>query len=154
MLIRNYFITTWNLIDPIYYRFSRLEYILDEEGKRTLIRVRLTKYKGKRVVLADGTIISKNDILLKIHLHNVKLLKRIQGGNKLKQGLFIFRNVRDTLPYIASYIQKHEYANDIKGLIGITNLCKGCTRLGFETESIQNRYYKLFKEVSFLQLNF
>lgn len=64
----------WGWIDPIYFRFTRLDYVENHLGKRTIMRVRLTKYKGREITLSDGTVIHKNDLLLKIHLHNIKLL--------------------------------------------------------------------------------
>ncbi|MGJ9459726.1 YkoP family protein [Oceanobacillus sp. CF4.6] len=153
MNVRSYFLSVWKLIDPIYYRLTRLEYIVNEEGKRTIIRVRLTRYKGRDFILADGTVIHRNDVLLKIHLHNVNLLKQVQGyDSELRRGLVIYKRVRDALPSIAHYIRIHENKDEIKGLIGITSLYKGCKRLGFETKSIQNSYYKFFKTLSFLPI--
>ena len=142
-------------MDPIYSYFTRLENIPNEEGEKTMIRVRLTRYRGRTVKLADGTIIKQNDILVKIHLHNVKILKYIQGiDSELRRGLMIYKYVRESLPSIARYIQMHENSNEIKGLIGITTVYKGCERLGFNTKSIHNVYYKLFKILSFLSIQF
>ncbi|WP_245843824.1 YkoP family protein [Oceanobacillus rekensis] len=153
MNIRSYCISAWNFMDPIYYHFTRLENITNEEGEKTMIRVRLTRYRGRTVTLEDGTVINRNDILLKIHLHNVKLLKYVQGtDSELRRGLMIYKYVRESLPFIARYIQMHEYRSEIRGLIGITTIYKGCKRLGFETKSIHNPYYKLFKVASFLPI--
>ena len=43
------------------------------------------------MLLSDGTQINTNDTLVKIHLHNVRLLKEIKNMNsKLKKAKVIF----------------------------------------------------------------
>ena len=58
------------------------------------------------MVLSVGTQINKNDTLVKIHLHNVRLLKEIKNMNsKLKKAKVIFNYVKRSLPGIDLYIQ-------------------------------------------------
>ncbi|WP_052400857.1 YkoP family protein [Oceanobacillus jeddahense] len=143
----------WNVIDPIYFHFTRLDYVESKLGDRTIMRVRLTKYKGSKVTLSDGTEINKNDMLLKIHLHNIQILRQIQNNDsEVRRALTIYKNVQESLPEIVHYIQIRGYTNEIKGLIGITMLHKGCKKLGFEIYPIHNRYYKLFKQIALLPI--
>jgi hypothetical protein len=88
----SYLLSFWNiLLDPLYYFFTRLEYLDHHSG---IFRVRLTKYKGREVLLSDGTVIKKNDKLVKIHLHNVKLLSELKGVPcSVRRGRIIFRKV-------------------------------------------------------------
>lgn len=119
------------------------------------MRVRLTRYQGRNVVLSDGTEIRKNDVLVKVHLHNVKLLSEIiQHKNELRKAKIIYSRVKDSLPAVVNYIQVSRLNNEIKGLIGITTLYKGCKRLGFEPHSIQNPVYKKFKQTALLPIYF
>lgn len=144
----------WNIIDPIYFQFTRLDHVKNKTGKRTIMRVRLTRYKGRKITLSDGTVINKNDLLLKVHLHNIKLLKQIQDYNsEVRRALMIYKSVQESLPAISRYIKLKGYTNEIKGLIGITMLYKGCTKLGFEAHPIENRFYKLFKQVALLPIH-
>ncbi|WP_241558981.1 YkoP family protein [Oceanobacillus halophilus] len=155
MSIKENFLHIWDLIDPVYYHFSRLEYIENKRGERTIMRVRLTKYKGRDLRLKDGTEIHKNDLLIKIHLHNVKLLKQIHAyDNELRRALVTYKSVQDSMPSIVNYIQLMGYTNKIKGLIGITTLHKGCQKLGFEVYPIRNKYYKWFKQIALLPIYF
>jgi len=147
MDIRQYCLSVWTIVDPLYFQFTRLKYI-EKNGNKTMVRVRLTRYKGKRITLSDGTIINKNDMLLKIHLHNVDLLRKMQGCSDIRKALIIYKSVKESLPFISSYLQSHEYAHKVKGLIGITMLYKGCHKLGFESFTIQNSFYKLFKQTA------
>lgn len=153
--IRNSCINLWSILDPIYFCFTRLCYIENKFGNRSIMRVRITRYKGRKITLSDGTVINKNDVLLKIHLHNVELLRQIQEfDSETRKALMTYKRVKESLPLIAKYIQLHNNVNEIKGLVGITNLNKGCRKLGFETFAIHNRYYKLLKKASLLPIYF
>lgn len=151
--MRKYCLSAWNFIDPIYFQFTRLKYIQKECGKKSILRVRLTKYKGRDIVLSDGTSINKNDVLVKIHLHNVKLLQQMEWcDSEIRKAFLIYQGVKESLPSVIRYIQSQENADQIKGLIGITMLYKGCKKLGFEPHPIVSPLYKDFKKVSLLPI--
>lgn len=151
--MRGYILSIWGMIDPVYYFFSRLTYPPLIDKKDNILRIRLTKYKGRDITLSDGTKISKNDILVKIHLHNVRLLKELKGINsELKKAKRIFQYVQRSLPGVECYIQNSPYAGKIKGVLGITSRNKGSERLGFEIFDITNPLYKYFKFCAFLPI--
>lgn len=155
MSIRKICLHVWSKWDPIYFSFSRLDFVKNEWGKQTIIRVRLTRYKGRNITLMDGTIIHKNDLLIKIHLHNVKLLKEIQTHNSdIRRAFIIYKNVEQALPLLASYIHPHVHNNQTKGVIGITTLYKGCKKLGFEVFPLRNPYYKRMKQLALFPIHF
>ncbi len=92
--MRSCLLSIWYLLDPLYFFFTRLTLI--DKRQSNVFRVRLTRYKGKDVILSDGTRIKKNDVLVKIHLHNVKLLKelrllkaRSEGDYAISEGISI-----------------------------------------------------------------
>lgn len=152
--MKSYLLGVWNLIDPIYYSCSRLHYIPDSEQQNTLLRVRLTRYKGAEVTLSDGTVIHKNDILLKIHLHNVKMINELNTINSdLKRAVYIYHTIKKALPRLAAYLQQHPRYREIKAIIGITSLYKGAERLGFDIVSIKNNYYQMYKKITFVPIN-
>lgn len=151
--VRGYILSIWGLIDPIYYFFSRLTYPPLIDKKDNILRIRLTKYKGRNITLSDGTKINKNDILVKIHLHNVRLLKELKGiKSELKKAKLIFQYVRRSLPGVECFIQNSPHAGKIKGVLGITSRNKGSERLGFEIFDITNPLYKYFKICAFLPI--
>lgn len=144
--MRSIFLTCWNMIDPLYFQLTRLEYIDYDSGT---FRVRLTKYKGKEVMLSDGTLIKKNDLLIKIHLHNIKILSELQSvPSPIKRGRIIFKKIYLSMPSLAEYIHNHNYSNEIKGVIGVTMLHKGAEKLGFEIVQPSNNVYRLFKRIT------
>ncbi|PLT30016.1 YkoP family protein [Peribacillus deserti] len=153
--MRGYILSIWSVLDPVYFRFTRLTYLLDIHNSNNIFRVRLTRYKGKDVTLSDGTIIRKNDILVKIHLHNVRLLTEMRTvKTDIVRARMIYQSVRRSLPGIERYIGNHERSSHIKGIIGITSLNKACSRLGFDVEDISHPIYKWMKWATFLPIMF
>ncbi|QOR82905.1 hypothetical protein IMZ17_09590 [Geobacillus stearothermophilus] len=143
-------LSVWGLMDPLYYACSRLEYVGGKEnGCRSIFRVRLLRYKGETIRLSDGTTIAANDWLLKIHLHNVRLLRELmQYRGDIQKGRYIFEQVKASLPYVAHHLYHHKQSSRIKGIIGVTMLNKGCERLGFDVIDIANSFYRWLKMAS------
>ncbi|WP_340083927.1 hypothetical protein MHB50_13635 [Siminovitchia sp. FSL H7-0308] len=153
--MRQYCLSAWNFIDPVYFQCTRLQYIQKACGNQSILRVRLTKYKGRDIVLSDGTPIKKNDVLVKIHLHNSKLLQQMEScHSEIRRALYIYQAVKESLPFVIRYIQTQKNHEQIKGLIGITMLYKGCKKLGLEPYPIIHPFYKHFKKFSLLPIYF
>ncbi|WP_163538843.1 hypothetical protein [Gracilibacillus sp. YIM 98692] len=153
--VRDCILHAWNFWDPIYYSCTRLKYVENPLGEKTIMRVRLTKYKGERIILQDGTVIQKNDILLKIHLHNVRLLKKFEESDSdVKKAYIIYYHVRESLPELVRFLQSEGYVDQVKGIIGITMLHKGCKKLGFEVFPLRNKYYQWFKTLALIPIYF
>lgn len=148
MSLRPLIIILWNMFDPIYFLFTRLHYIPSTIEKPCVFRVRITKYRGKDVILSDGTSIKKNDLLLKIHLHNSKILKEsLIIRHSLKKGRMIYKMVLNSMPMLAEYIEKHPKRTDIKGIIGVTTINKGVKTLGFDLVFPSNKFYQIMKRL-------
>lgn len=155
MGIRFTILWVWKLFDPIFYYFSRLHYINDMNNNPSVFRVRLTKYKGKNFILADGTRIRKNDLLLKIHLHNVRLLTElIKIKNDIKRARLMYKLVRTSMPLLTSYLKNHPDEDKIKGIIGITTLNRGVQSLGFECYTPGSKWYRFIKKLGQLPIFF
>jgi hypothetical protein len=153
--MKTYVLNVWSVIDVFYYACSRLKYIEKNGSDRNVFRVRLTRYKGRPVVLSDGTRIGKNDILMKIHLHNVYLCKQMgELTNDVQKGKFIYRSVEKSLPGLADYVRNHPREAEIKGIMGITFLAKGSSRLGFDTFPLVRGLYKLYKWTTLFPIYF
>lgn len=150
MVIRLTFIWIWKCIDPFFYSCSRLHYI---NSNQSVFRVRVTKYKGKNLILSDGTQILKNDLLLKIHLHNVRLLDEfIRIKNDLIRARMIYKLVQNSMPSLADYLRGHPEEANIKGIIGITTLSKAVRPLGFECFVPSSSLYRNLKKIGQLPI--
>lgn len=154
MSLRLTILWIWKLIDPLFYLCSRLHYINDDKNNQSVFRVRITKYKGENFILSDGTMINRNDLLLKIHLHNVRLLNEyIKIKNDLIRTRLMYRLVLHSMPVLASYLKGHPAEAKIKGIIGITTINKGVRSLGFDCFPPANRLYKYVKKLGQLPIS-
>nr|WP_233269603.1 hypothetical protein [Alteribacillus sp. YIM 98480] len=153
--MRKFFVYAWTVLDPFYFKLTRLTNLYDTNDLfKNIFRVRLTSYKGSAVTLSDGTIINKNDTLLKIHLHNIRLINEMDTlQTDIHKAFFVYKMVQQSLPGLAAYIQNLEKKEQIKGIMGITILNKGCTRLGFDSIDITNPFYKWFKFLPSLSIS-
>jgi hypothetical protein len=153
MRIRLAILWIWKLIDPIFYICSRLHYIKMENKGKSIFRVRITKYKGKNLMLSDGTLITRNDLLLKIHLHNVRILNEyIKIKNELNRARLIYKIVFKSMPALVYYLNSHPKEQEIKGIIGITTINKAVIPLGFECFQPTNRFYRSTKKIGQLPI--
>lgn len=142
-------IQVWGMLDSLYFFCTRLQCLEQISGNYNIFRVRLTRYRGREVILSDGTLIKKKDLLVKIHLHNVRILNEMQCiDENFKKALFIYKKVQESLPELAFYLLQHKNNDEIKGVIGITMIDKGYKRLGFESFSFSSRSYIWFKRIA------
>lgn len=138
----------WGMLDPLYLFCTKLECIQHSDGRPAVFRIRLTRYKGRTITLSDGTKICKNDVLVKIHLHNVRLLQEMLGLDEpVNKAFLLYRRVQEALPDLAAYVVQHPQTEQIKGIIGITMLNTGYRRLGFESVTLSSRMYLWFKRL-------
>lgn len=132
--MKKFIIQIWGMFDQVYLFCTRLKCLEKISTNYNIFRVRLTRYKGREVVLSDGTSIKKNDLLIKIHLHNVRILEEMKNKDEnFKKSLYLYKKVQESLPDLALYIIHHKNNQQIKGVIGITMINKGFRRLGFES---------------------
>lgn len=149
--MKGYILSAWHKLDPYYFSCTRLKYVT--EYGDNIFRIRLTKYRGRNIILSDGTRINKNDLLVKIHLHNVRLLMEMREiKSEWKKAKMIYRYVQDSLPGLELYIRNQLKSYNVKGIVGITFLNKGSERLGFEIIDIINPIYKWYKILSFFTI--
>lgn len=153
MFTRRLLINIWHFFDPFYYLFTRLEQIIPDPEAGSTFRVRLTRYRGKDVVLSDGTKVCKNDIMLKIHLHNVKIMKDcLDIKSELTKGREVFKRVKNSMPHLAAFIENHPQEAQIKGILGITMINKGFLSLGFECVYPTSKLYSIYKKITHIPI--
>lgn len=142
----------WMLLDTFYFRLTRLQYV--DRGEQNIFRVRLLRYRGADLQLSDGEWIRNGDLLLKIHLHNVRLLHLLADYRySMERARHLQRLVMQSLPALSGYLEGHRHSEHIKGVIGITQLNRGCRQLGFDVYPLANRGYRLFKKIGLLPIH-
>lgn len=132
----------WRIWDHIYYHSTRLQYI---DKNNNLFRIVLLPYWGNRLVTKSGHEINKNDLVIKLHIHNFRLAEMIYEKKGAKAlGILLLREVRNSMPGLAQFVANHPMADRIKGIVGTTFLHRGVEKLGFTTsEPINTGIYRL-----------
>ncbi|SDZ25126.1 hypothetical protein SAMN05421736_108107 [Evansella caseinilytica] len=145
MALRKIILYVCDRADPVLHKLRRLV-LIKAEGQPSVFRVRLMRYRGAAVRLSDGCSISKGDVLLKIHLHNIHILQLLHSTkSQIKKTYQIYRLVDQALPALGEYVQQHPLRDDIKAICGITMIDQLVERLGFEVKPIKSRAFRLLK---------
>ncbi len=134
----------WRVWDIIYYHSTRLQYV---DKKHNLFRIVLLPFWGEQLVTKHGSTINKNDLVLKLHIHNFRLAEMIYRKKESKAlGIILLREVRNSMPGLARFVAYHPHADQIKGVVGTTFLHRGVEHLGFSTSKpIESKIYKVKK---------
>lgn len=132
----------WRVWDTIYYHSTRLQYV---EKNHNLFRIVLLPFWSEPLVTKHGSIINKNDLVLKLHIHNFRLAEMIYKKKDSKAlGIMLLREVRNSMPGLARYVACHPYVDQITGVVGTTFLHRGVEHLGFSTTNpIESKIYKI-----------
>ena len=141
-------LTAWRLWDAIYYHCTRLAYV--DKRNHNIFRVVVKKYRGKPLVAGGQPVISNGDYYVKLHMHNCQLALRMRGASgDMQLAIIALREVRNSLPALAEYVNNHPQAARIKGVVGTTILHRGARPLGFHIQQIDSHVFRSFKSLFF-----
>ncbi|EMT54881.1 MULTISPECIES: YkoP family protein [Brevibacillus] len=133
----------WGIWDELYQRCTRLRYI--EKGNNIFRIVRM-RYRGEPLVTSDNRVISKGDLILKLHIHNYYFATLSKGvKDDLRVALLLRQQIMRSLPQLASYLNNMEERDEIKGIVGTTTLSKGVTPLGFSVSNVPMSWFFRYK---------
>lgn len=135
-------LTLWRLWDTVYYHSSRLQYI---DKNYNLFRTVLMPYWGAPLCTKSGQWIHKNDIVLKLHIHNFRLAELIYNKKDVKApGILLLREVRKSMPGLARFVAGHPAYDNIVGVVGTSFLHRGVEQLGFSiSDPIESSIYRI-----------
>lgn len=89
------------------------------------------KYKGKPVIIEDGTVIKKGDLYYQIHIINDNLSNLDTSPESL------FNMMNEELKLVGEHMRKEENA-DYKAVLAVTLLHKLVRKVGFTVNEIDN----------------
>ncbi len=101
-------------------------------GRPTLFCFRLRRYRGRPLILSDGTTIQPRDPIAELHLNN-KVLKEITSTGKSPEriALLTLKELKRSLPALAQWVHSKPHGKNIRAVVGLTMLYRGTERLGF-----------------------
>ena len=125
-LLANYF----KKVNERFVKKHNLQPIAGSENQWFYIEI--IKYRGKEVLLNDGTRIMKGDQIGEIHLNNEKVTEHV-GDIR-----FVFRAIEEECTAIAHSINQGNY-KDVKAFWGITLMYPLAEKKGFEVREMKSK---------------
>ncbi len=113
---------------PLYERFTLWLWQVQPvpNAPHRLFQVAIHPYKGRPIVLPDGTSITPGDQIMELHLVNWMVANAQQD----RPSLALLKDLADDLSAIAQGFQQKRYP-PVRALYGVTILAAGARRLGF-----------------------
>jgi peptidoglycan/xylan/chitin deacetylase (PgdA/CDA1 family) len=118
-------------IDSLVVRLSGIE-DLYHEGRSTLFRLRVKRFRGRTLKLSDGTLLRSRDPIAELHLNNEILQEITRTGKSPERiALLALKEARRSLPALARWASNAPQGKEIRAVLGLTMLYRGAERLGF-----------------------
>jgi hypothetical protein len=136
------FLVLWGIWDWIYYHCNRLEYVSKEDN---IFRIVRKTYKGPPLQTRNGNWIKDGDTIIKIHLYNYALAKKVLHYNsEVSLALHLKNHMKRSLRGLSQYINQLPDDTQIKGIIGTSMLNRGAERFGFCAHDVKQSCFFLF----------
>ena len=120
-------------LDHLITRLLKFQHLHYRDGHPTLLSVRLRRYRGRALMLNDGTCIRPGDAIGEIHFHNGVLKELVAARDGPAQAGFaalrVLKELKRSLGELARWAATHQ--EGVKAVMGITVLHRGAERLGF-----------------------
>ncbi|MHB8985659.1 MAG: polysaccharide deacetylase family protein [Eubacteriales bacterium] len=126
----------WGLLEPFIRRVSGIKEV--QEMGNSIFRLALRTYRGKDWQLPGEVMLVKGNRYLELHLNNERLASLLETNTSTERmALIALREVKSGLPPLAGLLRDDPRYRDIKAVLAITLLHRGCERLGFSTYEIK-----------------
>ncbi len=121
------------------YRWTR-GLLGPEAAVGSILRLRLTRYRGRPFTLADGTPIQRGDQIGELHLNNERVAALHDGGRRSQQvGFDAVRAFRASLAALAERARENPRDQAARAFTATTIFYQGIERLGFEVRPLRRR---------------
>lgn len=140
----------WRIWESIFRLVMGISDVTTGEGRPTIFRISVSRYRGPRVALPEGEILSSGEKICDLHINN-EYLEEILGGETSpgRIGVRAARELRLALPALAGRISRDPLFENVNFVVGITLLHRGTASAGFIPVEISSPLLK--KIISFYQ---
>ena len=136
-----FFLFLWPIIDRLIIISYHIKPLRTDEN--SIICLELRRYKGRPIMLSDGSKVTAGDRIIELHLNNAWFRKR-REVTPIASGLYweVLQWFAKDLSYLAKQLADGTFGRSITALHGITFLHMGARRLGFQIEELPNALWK------------
>lgn len=117
------------------------------DQENPFLQYRIRKYRGENLTFSNESMISKDDLIVELHLNNEQLMEMAANSRSdIQLAIKIVRGVEQLLPKIAMMI-KEKTGQEVKALYGITMIYRGSEQLGFHVISMPKGVFSFFTHI-------
>jgi hypothetical protein len=128
----------WRFYDRVYQRLHRLQDLSLPEG--TVLRLGLSRYRGRPLTLSDGSVIRHGDRIGVIHIHNEGVASLHAPDGAPHRGALVFlERFRASMRSLSGQIATGDPA-DVRAFTGTTVLFAAMARAGFDVLPLKPRW--------------
>ncbi|WP_051331234.1 YkoP family protein [Aneurinibacillus terranovensis] len=112
--------------------FNRVFHVRPIDKNNEFLSVRVRKYRGKAIELADGEFIRHGDLIAELHLNNeVLLTMQTNARSSVQLAIQMIRATASLMPRILRLIRTEPRYGNVKGVYGISLIHRGAEQFGF-----------------------
>lgn len=141
--VNRWMLTLWRMGDVVYRRWRSFDY--DDRRGNNVFRLTIKPYRGPDLRIGEQWL-RRGDLVGELHLYNYRLQQMLQGiSSEIQLGLVALREVRNSLPPLADYLDLHPAGYHVKALVGVSILHRGAASIGFHVFDLEAGWRKHFK---------
>lgn len=140
--LKSIFIGLWEVWEKLYFK---LAHIIELDDSEAILHFSINTYKGKPVLLKDGTVVKKGDKFLELHLLNRNVSNILRRHNSLMgASKEIERRLISSFAEIIDYVERNDIA--IKAVHGVTGLYRLFEKRNFDIFDL-NPFVRIFVNI-------
>jgi peptidoglycan/xylan/chitin deacetylase (PgdA/CDA1 family) len=126
--LKSIFLYIWEIWERIYFR---LAHIIELEDSESILHFSINTYRGKPLILKDGTLLERGDKFIELHLLNRKISDILGRHNSLMgASKEIERRLIFSIGKILEYIERNDIR--VKAMHGVTVLYRLAEKKNFD----------------------
>jgi peptidoglycan/xylan/chitin deacetylase (PgdA/CDA1 family) len=126
--LKSIFVYIWEIWERIYFR---LAHIIELEDSESILHFSINTYRGKPLILKDGTLLERGDKFIELHLLNRKISDILGRHNSLMgASKEIERRLIFSIGKILEYIERNDIR--VKAMHGVTVLYRLAEKKNFD----------------------
>lgn len=115
------------------------------EEENELLHYRIRKYHGRKIILNDGKVIRKGDLIAELHFNNGLFFQAIADSNSsIHLAVRLLRETDSWLPKLADLLNREPDGKHVKAVYGISMIYRGTEQFGFTTQDLPESYFSFF----------
>lgn len=124
----------WLMWEVVFHFMFQLKTVSPENP---FLHYRLRSYKGKSVILDNGSTLEKGDPIIELHFDNQKLFNYgVNSRSTVHLAIQMIRSMEKELPTLAHQLMEDDRLKQAKALYGVSMINRGPEKFGFSIRDL------------------